>query len=92
MVRLAEPGFQIAIRAADIVFGADVLDVTRRSLFFGEATLERIVATGRSERALIVIVLIDDIGALAAACVALKGSCCHGGDGDEPGMIEPSRN
>jgi hypothetical protein len=96
MISLADPDFRQAIRDAGIVFGVDVLDESNRSLFYGKATLERIARTGKGKGMLVVNVPIDfasdDVEALCAACLTLKGSCCYNGDDDEPEMINPDFN
>jgi hypothetical protein len=94
--KLADPEFREKIASADIILGIDVHDEEHQSLFFGRTALESIIRSGRERKMSVFGVGVDfktnDLEALAAACVVLKGSCCYKGCGDDPGMINPRFN
>jgi len=93
---LAKPEFRKTIADAQVILGVDVRDPKHITPFFGRVVLERIIRSG-STRELIVTEIpldfeTDDIEALGAACLVLKGSCCYRSRDDEPGkpdMINP---
>src|SRR4051812_24953988 len=78
---LADPALREQIAAADVVVGADALRTGKFSVFFGVATMERRVKTGKGLKARIVTVPVDfatdDVEVLSAFCVTQKGSCCY---------------
>jgi hypothetical protein len=92
--QLADPEFREVIKAAEVVFGQetaaacevigeDDLGSGDASLFFGSATLERIVKAGKMLDARIMTIEVDfatdDPEVLVAACILQKGSCCYKG-------------
>jgi hypothetical protein len=78
--RLADPAFRREIQEAGVIFGAD-RRTGKESLFFGKATLERIIRTGQAKQMAALSVTLDydtdDVECLAGACLALKGSHCY---------------
>ncbi len=90
--RIFRPDVRQAISDAGVVVGVDVRDPENRSLFFGKATLERIVKSGNGKLMSVARIPVDyetdDLEVLAAACLVLKGSCCYG----ETEMIDTGFN
>jgi hypothetical protein len=96
---LLDPEAQGSIARAGLILGVNVRDPEQKSLFFGRATLKRIKRSGKEREMHVLEVPVDfetnDLEALVAACVAIKGSCCYrayGAHGDEPHRINPSFN
>jgi hypothetical protein len=84
--------FKQAIQAADVIWGVDVHDEERRSLFYGKETMELIIASNTAAPVKVLRVPVDfdtdDLDTLAAACNVWKGSCCYHGV-PEPDKEQP---
>jgi hypothetical protein len=98
MAYLSDPANRSQFLAAGVIFGVNEKSGTE-SLFFGKATLERIIRTGHGKMLGVMRVPLDfdtdEPEALGAACKVLKGSCCYKGQGDnpdDPDDIEPGHN
>jgi hypothetical protein len=93
---LANADLRESIKRAGVILGVDVHNPENRSLFFGKRTLAGGIRTGRTKElevlALPVDFRTDDVEALSAACLALKGSCCYNESDGEPGTIDPALN
>ena len=93
--RMSDSAFRKQIQDADIILGMDS-KTGKDSLFFGKATLERIIKTGKSKEAVLfrcpVNYATDDVEALIALCLTLKGSHCYGSRDGEPDEIMPGLN
>jgi hypothetical protein len=83
------------IEEAGVIFGVDSR-TGRESLFFGKATLERIVCSGKSKQVAMISIPIDfatnDVEVLCAACLTLKGSHCYQTPDGETDAIQPGLN
>ena len=75
--RLGDPEFREQIKAATVVIGADTRGTGKSSLFFGKATLERLLKAGKDLKAHVVTVPVDfttdDVEALYASASRRKG-------------------
>ena len=94
-----DPEARESIARADVILGIDIRDPGHRALFYGRAALQRIARSGKEQDMNILEVPMDfetdDVEALVAACVAIKGSSCYrasGAHGDETDWIDPSFN
>lgn len=71
------------IHEADIVQGVDLHDPEHKALFYGRELCELIVASKQRVQVAVLRVMVDfdpssdDLEALYALCVAIKGSCCY---------------
>lgn len=93
--KLADPAARQAIQDAGVIFGVNSR-TGGESLFFGKATLERILKTGQGKELPVIKVPVDfrtdDPEVLAAACLTLKGSHCYQIEDGEDDPISPGLN
>src|SRR5262249_14996817 len=94
--RFSDPDFRETFKRADLGIGVKLRDPKKSSIFYGMATLERVMRTGRAKEGLILKVPVDyetaDVEYLIAACLTLKGSCCYNSGDGEPEMMDPAIN